>query len=496
MSSIAAYNQGDPYETLIAQMVAIERAPQFDLKAERGERSVFKGVLSDFDSALSALDKAVKTLVDPLANPFAARSARVPKDAGFTAAASDKAVPGSHLLTVDRLASTDNRVSRRFDAAGTDLRAFFDANGPQTFEVSVASPTDDEPDRRVPLAVTVEPEGATDGAILAEIQKAIAGAMDTAASAETIADRDDAASASIVKETSGTARLSLRSGGTGFANRLEFTDSAAGLLALLEVNADVAATGTGGGQITAVGTNDEDSALNAQFTLDGLTLYRSTNEVDDALDGVTLTLERTGEETAFSVGADGDSTKQEVEDFIKKYNAALGFIERKSTIDAEKGTRGDFAGDSAIRGLRFGMRNDMVQTVEGQPPQLGRLENLGIEVQDDGTLKLVDPAALQAAVERDPSAVQRLFAAEDGGLGTRLRDRLDAFLGSDGILNTRKKTTDARIKRLDDRIETWDDRLARREDQLRQQYAKLQETLALLQGQQSSILSFYYGGAY
>ena len=74
-----------------------------------------------------------------------------------------------------------------------------------------------------------------------------------------------------------------------------------------------------------------------------------------------------------------------------RYNAALTYIERKSKIDPEKGTRGDFAGDSSIRELRFGMRNDLVQTVAGQPPGLGRLDSLGIEVQDNGTLKLVDP---------------------------------------------------------------------------------------------------------
>ena len=494
MSSIAAYNNGDPYEMLIAQMVAIERAPQLELKAERSDQTIFKGVLSDFDSALSALDSSLKKITDPLANPFAARNATVPSEAGFNASATDEAAPGSHSLTVTRLATTDTRVSKRFEAAGTALRSFFDANGPQTFEITVGSPTGDEPDRRVPISVTVDPDGATDGEILGQIQSAIAETMDAAVSDETLENRSHAAGASVVRETSDTARLSLRSGGTGFANRLGFTDSADGLLALLDVAGSAVATGDGGGAITEVGTNDEDSALNAQFELDGLTLYRSSNEVDDALDGVTLSLERTGEPSSFRVGADADATKKEVEDFIKKYNAALSFIERKSKIDPDKGTRGDFAGDTSVRALRFGMRNDMVTEVPGQPVGLGRLDTLGIEIQDDGTLKLVNPETLQSAVERDPSAVQRLIPAADGGLGTRLRDRLDAFLGSDGIVKARKDVAEARIKRLDNRIETWEDRLVKREDQLRMQYAKFQETLALLQGQQTSLANFYYGG--
>lgn len=491
--AIAAYNSGDPYETLISQMVAIERQPQFALKAKKSEQEIFKGVLSDFDRTLSELSTAVDALTDEFNNPFGARTASVPKDAGFQATATDDAAAGSHALTVNRLATTDRRVSKQFATDGTDLRTFFDTNGAQTFSVEVASPTDDEPDRRVALSVTVDPDGATDGEILGQIQTAIADAARTAVSDETLEASDDAPGASVVNETSATARLSLRSGGTGFENRLTFTDSADGLLGLLEIDAGAVASGTGGGQITAVGTSDADSTLNAEFELDGLTLYRSSNKVDDALEGVTLSLEATGEETAFSVGADSKATRDEVEAFIKKYNAALQFIDRKSKIDPEKGTRGDFASDTSIRGLRFGMRTDLVQEVAGQPPGLARISDLGIEVQDDGTLKLVDPQALEAAAERDPSAVQRLFAAEDGGLGTRLRDRLDVFLDTDGILDARKETAEDRIKRLDKRIDAFDDRMAKREDQLRQQYAKLQETLALLQGQQQSVLSFFYG---
>ncbi|MDT7857317.1 flagellar filament capping protein FliD [Rubrivirga sp. S365] len=493
---IRAYNSGDPYETLIAQMVSIERQPQLALKVERSNQSVFKGVLSDFDRSLSALDSALKGLTDTLANPFAARSSSVPDDAGFGVEVSDEAAPGSHTIAVRRLATADRRVSRQFDAGGTVLRDFFDANGPQTFELTVASPTADDAGRRVALPVTVDPTGATDAEVLAEVQKAIAGATDAAVADGTLEKRGHGAGASVVNETSETARLSLRSGETGFANRLGFADSDNGLLALLDVGGGAVASGTGGGAVTAVGTGDADSALNAQFDLDGLTLYRSANTVDDALGGVTLSLDRVGDETAFRVGADGDASKQEVEAFIEKYNAALTFIARKTDINPEKGTRGDFAGDSAVRGLRFGMRNDLAGDVAGQPPGLGRLSDLGIEVQDDGTLKLVDTQALQAAVERDPSSVQRLFAAEDGGLGTRLRDRLDAFLGTGGIVDARERVVDARTKRLDARISSWDDRLSQREDQLRQQYAKLQETLSLLQGQQQSLSSFFYGGGY
>jgi flagellar hook-associated protein 2 len=617
MSSVAAYNANDPYEQLIAQMVAIERQPQFELKAERGDQEIFKGVLSDFDSTLSALHTALEELTDVFTNPFAARKANVPENAGYSVSVTDDVAAGSHTLAVDRLAATDTRVGRRLSADSTSLAGFFDTFGEQSFEIEVFSPTDDEPERRVAIAVSVDAAANDDDSVLETIRAAINEAMSAAVSDGTI-NAEDAAAASVVNETSDTSRLTLRSGGSGYESRLTFSDSADGLLNFLQLGrpalasttedvnqsafaagtggseieapltltaanntldltvngvaqsvqiaegvyatADdlaaalgtalggdlavravdgalrIATTGTGsaaslqltggtaladlgfevmdaaatgsdaqtlsvstdasGGQIIDVGTDDASSALNARFQLDGLTLYRSSNEVNDALDGVTLSLSDTGEASTFTVDSDTKAISGKVEGFIKKYNAVLNYIAKKSKIDPDAGTRGDFAGDSTIRGLRFGMRTDLLQTVEGQPEGLGRLADLGIELNDDGTLKLADEDALRRAVERDSDAVQNLFAAEEGGLAMRLTERLDMFLGTDGIIKNREKSADTRIKRLDARIERWDVRLEKREEQLRLQYARFQETIAVLQGQSAALNQFFYGGYY
>jgi flagellar hook-associated protein 2 len=489
---IAAFNANDPYEQLIAQILSIERQPQIAIRSRQESQKVFKAVLTDFNSTLSALNASLDGLKDPVSNPFTARSATVPESAGFGVTASDRAATGSHTLQVERLAATDTRLSQRFERDGTSLRSFFDTNGAQTFTIDVASPTDEEPERRVGIAVTVEPEGATDADILGDIRTAINDAMSAAAADGTIS-ADDKAGASLVNETSDTARLTLRSGDTGFANRLSFTDSGNGLLSLLQLDRAALAGDTGaGGQVTAVGTSETDSALNSVFKLDGLTLYRSSNEVTDALDGLTLSLDAVGEAAAFSVGPDSDAIVKDVEAFIKKYNDAHAFIKRKSNIDPDVGARGDFAGDSAITSLRFGMRNDALRTVASQPDGApARFADLGIEINDDGTLKLADREQLLTAVEASPDAVQSFFAADDG-VATRLSDRLGTFLGTDGILKRRTKTIEDKIGRYDKQITRWEERLTMREDQLRMQYAQLQESLALLQGQQDSLNSFFY----
>ena len=76
----------------------------------------------------------------------------------------------------------------------------------------------------------------------------------------------------------------------------------------------------------------------------------------------------------------------------------------------------------------------------------------------------------------------------------RLLDRLDRFVGTDGLIDARQEVIDDRISRLDDRIADWDDRLLQREDMLREQFARLQEALELFNGQQGLVNSFFFGG--
>ena len=483
-AAFSVFKQDDPYELLISQIIAVESQPLFDLDLKKQTQERIQTALNDYDSKVSALHTLLTSFTDVFANPFDARAATLSDNTSFDVTVSEDAALGSHSLQVERLASTDTRVSQQFTSAGTSLRSFFDTNGAQTFQINVASPTDEDPLNRVDISVTVDPTGATDEDILGEISSAINTAMSDAADAGTIKATEEASS-SVVNETTDTARLSLSSAQTGYANRLEFTDSAGGLLGLLQVDSAALSSGTSGGQITSVGTSESDSELNSKFILDGLTLYRSTNQVSDALPGLTLDLKQTATaSTDFTVGSDTEGIKNEILDFIAKYNDILSFIDGKTDVDGDLNIRADFAGDTIMTGLKFGMRNDVALQITGQPSGApSYLSDLGITIEDDGSLTLEDEDKLTSALQDDSAAVKSFFSGTDG-LATRLKDRLDTYLGSDGLIDNRLDSVDSRISRLDDRIADFEDRLTAREDQLRTQFAQLQQTLALFQGQQ------------
>ena len=495
------FNSGSLYEQLISQAIAVESQPRLKLRAEQTEQGVYKGVLSDFSSKASALDSLLARFRDPLQSPFAGRAALVPDGAGFAATTTDRAAPGEYALRVDRLARADARLSKRTDDAGTDLAARFVEPGTPATIFRPATP-DRTVERRFTVRVPQDgaeavaldvgyapPEGATNDDVLAGLAAAVNAAAD-AARADGRLKEGTGVAASVVHETSGTSRLSLRGLATGYGNRLSFDDPD-GLLAALEVNRTAVREGAGGGAVYAVGTGPEDSQLSAAFELDGLTLYRDSNTVSDALDGVTLTLSSvTAEAKTLSVGADVDGMRGEVEAFVKAYNGLSSFLTSKSRVDADAGTRGPLAGDASVRSLRAGMRNDLARAVGGAGGLRG-LGDLGLTIERDGTLKISDAEALDATLAARPAQVGALFGGADG-LAARLENRTNALLGTGGTIAQRKSTVDARVERLGAQIERWDVRLARRETSLRAQFAQLQEIATRAQQQQSEIASLFF----
>lgn len=486
----------NPYEQLLQQIVRIESQPRQAMEQRLRTTQRQSDILGDLDSSVSALHSLMETFNDTITSPLDGRAASVSDDQYFGATAAEGAVSGSHTMKVDRLASTDTRLSKQYTSAGGTLRSFFDSNGSQTFTISVAAPTDADEDHREDIAVTVDPDAGltTDEEILQAISTAINEAMNAAVDAETI-DSDEKAVASMVNETTDTARFTLRSGQTGFANRVTFTDSGNGLLAALEVSNAAVASGTGGGYVTDIGTSESDSLLNSKFILDGLTMYRSNNQVSDALTGVTLNLKEVQSTSLdFSVGPDTEGIKSQISDFITKYNEIVTQLAGSTMIDGDLGIRGAFAGDPTIRSLRFNLRNDIAATVTSQASGMVQsIAELGIDISEDGTLSIEDDDIFDEAIESDPTAFKALFTGSDG-IATRVEERLDAYLGADGILDNRVDVLDDSIRRINDQLDSFDDRMTRRENQLRQQYAKIQESISLFQGQQQFIGGLTGGG--
>lgn len=186
------------------------------------------------------------------------------------------------------------------------------------------------------------------------------------------------------------------------------------------------------------------AAQNAQFTIDGVSITRSSNDIDDVLDGVTLHLYAApSSDTTLTLEVDNDlsAVKEAITAFVDAYNTFRDFVVTNQSTQSD-GTAEDEAtlfGDSTLRGVA----ND-AQTILSSAVDENSLAAIGITFDANNKLTVND-TTLENALQDDLNSVQSLFTysmtASSGDLGlVRHPDKslsftLDITVDADGKLS-------------------------------------------------------------
>jgi flagellar hook-associated protein 2 len=156
-------------------------------------------------------------------------------------------------------------------------------------------------------------------------------------------------------------------------------------------------------------------ATNANFTVNGVSLTRSTNKVTDAVDGMTFTLKQGGQTgvSTLTVAQDATGTSAALQDFITKYNQLVKDYKTAST--ATKNADGSIAqaplsNDLTTRSMMANLKAALLGASAGlsSDATYKSLASVGVTNQADGTLYL-NSYAFQQALNADPASVQSLF---------------------------------------------------------------------------------------
>ena len=463
---------------LVAQFRSIELLKRTPLETRLNGLESRRTALSDLDSKLSTLFAITDRFTDTvLFDPFAARDGLSSDESVVKVSADSTAQVGTHDLEVTRLASTDTRVSDLFTGIDTDFDGIVTD---QTFDILVAHPTDDDESNR--LAVTVTVSAASFAKTNEGLFKDIAAAINDAIAAEISAGNLEATervTATFVEESSGDARLILRSGETGSDKALEFTDTD-GLLGTLGLTRTTAAKNNNGGYITA------EADLDAEFVLDGLTFVRGSNSVDDALTGVTLQLVNVSvDPLTITIESATQSVRDELDTFIEAYNEALKFV--------RQGTRsgGQFAGDATYSTIAIQLRSITSSQVTGaSTTSFDRIHEIGLQTNNDGTLFFEDASLFEAALAADPTLISDIFNASDG-IATQLKDYIVNFTRTSGTITISQRSITNSITFQNERLEAFDDRLDQRVARFKAQLIRLQTALSQVQAQAAFFQSFF-----
>jgi len=164
------------------------------------------------------------------------------------------------------------------------------------------------------------------------------------------------------------------------------------------------------------------SARDSQIKVDGFPpgeeewISRSSNTIDDALQGVTLHLHDTGT-VQVNLTRDVESVKQKLTAMIDAYNSVVTFLAEKTGYNSNLGTAGVLMGDSTVSSILNNLRMPLLRQTDGFVIDVDSFlmpGHLGLELERDGTLSL-DSTVFNEAIAQDYMGVLALIGADKTG---------------------------------------------------------------------------------
>ena len=240
----------------------------------------------------------------------------------------------------------------------------------------------------------------------------------------------DSVSTSILQTGDGAYSLVLSSKSTGEDAALTITDTSSNLDSALFAAYDATTNPTGYEKVQA--------ATDAEFKYNGITMTRSTNEIDDIVLGVSIELKEEGDFSSVNVKQNTDEITGEMQQFVDSYNALVSNLHDMTLKDKATGAEGVFNGDSFVKNIS----TELSRAVTALDGDNNSLVNYGIDIDRYNTMSF-DKSALETKLEEDSDAVQLFFSGGTNsngndvtGIFETLDEKLKNYTGYGKLLST------------------------------------------------------------
>jgi flagellar capping protein FliD len=164
------------------------------------------------------------------------------------------------------------------------------------------------------------------------------------------------------------------------------------------------------------------SAQDSEIKVDGYPLgadewiTRSSNTIDDVVNGVTLHLHDTGT-VQIDLTRDTASIKTKVNSIVSAYNAAMTLYKEKTGYDVASKTAGALMGDSVVSDVADDLHMLLIQQASGFAPALNSFVlpgQIGLDLDKDGKLTLTADT-FDKAIAQDYAGVLAIIGADKTG---------------------------------------------------------------------------------
>ncbi len=370
---------GIDYATLIEAKVnaRLAKADRIDTKITANEAKIT--AYTDLQDKLQAVNDAIDGLrnrsvsTGASSNLFSQRTAYVGDDDVFSATVDDDTEVGTYSVVVQQLA-TKHKIAADAVSSKTDALGYSGSFTLQAADGSAVTIQVDSDDSLTDLRDAINTNKSTSGV-----------------------------TASIVQVSDSSYQLILTANDTGEA--ISLSDSG---------------DGGGDGVLSSLGLTDSDGAIknelvavqNAIVEIDGVTITRSSNTIDDAIEGVTLNLYSASPDTAVSmeVSTDLSSIKSAITSFVDAYNEYRDFVltQQATTTDGTASSDATLFSDSLLRQIVRSVNSALNTSITTDDGTVLSMASLGISFNSSNELEL-DEDTLNSILSSDVDAVKQLL---------------------------------------------------------------------------------------
>ncbi len=441
MSVIASVglSSGINYDQLITNLLNIQRQPLYRLQNKQAAYNDKISVYNELSAKLSTFKTAANTLRSE--SSFYVKTSSVSDTNVFEATVSNSAATGNYSVSITALASGEKEVHSGVASSTTVVN---DSGTDQSFQYTYAG---------TQRTLTV-----ADGTTLEGLRDLINN------------DAGNPGTTATILYDGSSYRLVLTGDDTGSTNTITIDSGTT----IDGVNTTV--------DLTSTTFSETRTASDASFSVDGVSMTRSSNTVTDAMTGVTLTLKNAGSAT-LSVTNDTDTISQNVQSFVDAYNDIVSYVSENSTYSASTHAGDPLFGESTSRHILSRLSNIITSRVSGLPEDLRALSQVGVSTNRDGTLSL-DTTTLNGKLSSDLGGVENLFTDSTSGIAIQVYNYIDDATDSiDGAVTIRIDGLESLVGDVSDDILDLEAKLSRTEENLRRQFSALESLLSGLTSQ-------------
>lgn len=209
--------------------------------------------------------------------------------------------------------------------------------------------------------------------------------------------------------------------------------------------------------------NTLQAAQDSVINFDGLTVTRSSNEISDVIEGVTMSLtETTSSAVRLNIVSDKTTLKTNLEGVVSAYNALNTLFSELTMSATDDDVAGGLSDDtSLVRYLQSQIRTAIFADSSTTSGGISALRDLGVSLDKSGSLTLNTTTydAVLAANYDDVvmmlsanTSDQNLYDAASKGLSQDIATILEGFSDSTGVLTLRASNAEVSLQDSKDEL--------------------------------------------